>query len=222
MVEIDCHRSIKSFGKVKRILCGSQITRIDPTLFRWCQPEIALWWDGIQLDDREDWNEDWAIVDGAGYFDIQETPDGGLAFVESNKLTVRYHEIPPGVVGIMKDQLSVQSGAMGGSAVFKWSGNPGWHRSPVLPDLRAGGGFTLVCWVKLTALPGAAGSNVLLVDGTRAVSGSLDEEEAEDITKGFTVTAEVGGGIRLFITDGFNAEFEFRVAIQWDKKFALQ
>ena len=39
--------------------------------FRWCQPEIALWWDGIQLDDREDWNEDWAIVDGAGYFDIQ-------------------------------------------------------------------------------------------------------------------------------------------------------
>ena len=161
---------------------------------------------------REDWNEDWAIVDGAGYFDVQETPDGGLAFVESNKLTVRYHEIPPGVVGIMKDQLGGgHSGSMGGSAVFKWSGNPGWHRSPVLPDLRAGGGFTLVCWVKLTALPGAAGSSTLLVDGTRAVSGSLDEEEAEDITKGFTVTYEVGGGFRLFVTDGFHTEFEFTV-----------
>ena len=102
--------------------------------FRWCQPEIALWWDGIQLDDREDWNEDWAIVDGAGYFDIQgrdsikflmtssmisstspnmfklvwidpqETDEGGLVFVESNKLTVRYHEIPPEVIAIMKDQ----------------------------------------------------------------------------------------------------------------------
>ena len=119
----------------------------------------------------------------------------------------------------MKDQLGGGlSGAMGGSAVFEWSsgGNLGWHRSPVLPDLRAGGGFTLVCWVKLTALPGAtgAGGSVLLVDGTRAVSGSLDEEEAEDITKGFTVTAEVGGGIRLFVTDGFNTEFEFRVEIQ--------
>ena len=37
----------------------------------WSQPEIAIWWDGIQLDSREDWNEDWAIVDGAGYHDIQ-------------------------------------------------------------------------------------------------------------------------------------------------------
>ena len=181
---------------------------IDPTLLRWSQPEIALWWDGIQLDDREDWNEDWAIVDGAGYFDIQETADGGLAFVESNKLTVRYHEIPPGVIGIMKDQLGGgQSGC--GSAVFKWSGKPGWHRSPVLPDLRAGGGFTLVCWVNLSMLP--ADGSKLLVDGTREVSGSLDEEDVEDITKGFTVTYEVGGGFRLFVTDGFHTEFEFTV-----------
>ena len=49
------------------------------------------------------------------------------------------------------------------------------------------------------------------MDGTRAVSGSLDEEDADDITKGFTVTYEVGGGFRLFVTDGFNTEFEFRV-----------
>ena len=32
----------------------------------WSQPEIVLWWDGILLDNRENWNEDWAIVDGAG------------------------------------------------------------------------------------------------------------------------------------------------------------
>ena len=34
----------------------------------------------------------------------QETDKGGLAFVESNKLTVRYHEIPPGVIAVMKEQ----------------------------------------------------------------------------------------------------------------------
>lgn len=30
----------------------------------WGQPEVAAWWDGIQLDSREDWNEDWAIGRG--------------------------------------------------------------------------------------------------------------------------------------------------------------
>ena len=74
-------------------------------IHRWSQPEIAIWWDGIQLDDREEWNEDWAIVDGAGYFDIQELENGNLAFVESNKLTVRYHEISVDVLEAMKRQL---------------------------------------------------------------------------------------------------------------------
>ena len=30
----------------------------------WGQPEVAAWWDGIQLDSRQDWNEDWAIGRG--------------------------------------------------------------------------------------------------------------------------------------------------------------
>ena len=75
-------------------------------VYRWSQPEIAIWWDGIQLDDREEWNEDWAIVDGAGYFDIQELENGNLAFVESNKLTVRYHEISVDILDAMKRQLN--------------------------------------------------------------------------------------------------------------------
>ena len=50
-----------------------------PTI-RWSQPEMVLWWDGILLDAREDWNEDWAIVDGAGYFDFQEVSGGRLYF----------------------------------------------------------------------------------------------------------------------------------------------
>ena len=54
---------------------------------------------------REDWNEDWAIVDGAGYFDIQEVEEGELVFVESNKLTVRFHAIAPTTVQWLKTQL---------------------------------------------------------------------------------------------------------------------
>ena len=44
-------------------------------------------------------------MDGAGYFDIQELENGNLAFVESNKLTVRYHEISVDVLDAMKRQL---------------------------------------------------------------------------------------------------------------------
>ena len=111
----------------------------------------------------------------------------------------------------MKDQLTRKAGPAGSeSAVFQWPGSPGWHRSPVLPDLRAGGGFTLVLWVNLSALP-SGGSSKLLVDGTKTVSGSLDEEEAEDITKGFTISSDISGGFRLFVTDGFKTEFELRV-----------
>ena len=86
------------------------------------EPEVALWWDGLQLDSREDWNEDWAIVDGAGYHDIQvgfsrgkmtvmmmvrvqELEDGSVVFVESNKLTVRYHTICPRTIQGLKQQL---------------------------------------------------------------------------------------------------------------------
>ena len=54
---------------------------------------------------REDWNEDWAIVDGAGYFDMQELEEGGLVFVESNKLTVRYHTVSPTTLQWLKVQL---------------------------------------------------------------------------------------------------------------------
>ena len=54
---------------------------------------------------REDWNEDWAIVDGAGYFDMQEVGGGQLVLVESNKLTVRYHSIAPSTLHWLKLQL---------------------------------------------------------------------------------------------------------------------
>ena len=42
----------------------------------WSQPGVVLWWDGVLFGDREDWNKDWAIMDGACYHNNQELPDG--------------------------------------------------------------------------------------------------------------------------------------------------
>ena len=44
-------------------------------------------------------------MDGAGYFDMQEVAGGQLVLVESNKLTVRYHAIPPTTLNWLKIQL---------------------------------------------------------------------------------------------------------------------
>lgn len=41
------------------------------------------------------------------------------------------------------------------------------------------------------------------------VSGSLDEEDAEDITKGFKIVSEKLKSYKLTITDGFKTDFEF-------------
>merc|ERR1711892_483506 len=208
-------------GYVGRLVVWLTIGRVEgqegKQEIRWSQPEVALWWDGLLLGNREDWNEDWAIVDGAGYHDIQELEDGNLAFVESNKLTVRYHEIPVSVLDSMKKQLSPSKitsvdDIMDGP-VFKWKksmNTAGRHRAPVLPDLRAGGGFSFVCWIDMTKIPVGFEGRKMIVNGMSSVSGSLDEEDAEDITKGFKIEA-VDNTIVLFLTDGFKTEFEFKV-----------
>ena len=84
----------------------------------------------------------------------------------------------------------------------------GLLRAPVLPDLRSGAGFTIVLWADLSDL---AMAPVTLVDGLSRVSGSLDEEAAEDIEKGFKLEIVNGGTVRLTITDGFGVDFEFLV-----------
>ena len=48
-------------------------------------------------------------------------------------------------------------------------------RAPVLPDLRSGGGFSLVFWLSLAEISGETSLPLLLVDGTSRVSGSLGE-----------------------------------------------
>ena len=106
------------------------------------------------------------------------------------------------------------SAALLTEAVFSWSRksgeaeDSGLLRAPVLPDLRAGAGFTLVLWADLGDL---AKAQCTLVDGLSRVSGSLDEEAAEDIEKGFKLEIVSSGTIRLMITDGFGVDFEFLI-----------
>ena len=174
----------EKLGYVGRLVVWITLGRIDKGNVWWSQPEIAIWWDGLLLDDREDWNEDWAIVDGAGYHDIQELPNGNLAFVESNKLTVRYHEIPRTTLDLMKLQLTTDADFMSRmeeGPVFSWerASDPLRKslRAPVLPDLRSGAGFTLVSWIEWSSTSGADSDNIL-VNGMTTVSGALDEEDA--------------------------------------------
>ena len=51
-----------------------------------------------------------------------------------------------------------------------------------MPDLRSGGGFTLVFWLEKNFSKGF--ETKIFINGMSQVSGSLDEEDAEDITKG--------------------------------------
>ena len=157
-------------------------------------------------------------MDGAGYFDIQELENGNLAFVESNKLTVRYHEISVDIINALKSQIDpfsrLSAVNLFEGPVFTWSKQSSTrnHRAPVLPDLRSGGGFSLICWINFDNLPlSKHGDDVtLLVDGMSCVSGSLDEKDVDDITKGFVVKVE-NHTIKLYISDGFKTQFEFKV-----------
>ena len=197
----------------------------------WSQPEIVLWWDGILLDNRENWNEDWAIVDGAGYADFQELSNGNLSFVESNKLTVRYHEIPASVIDVMKKQLKKQRIASKETSTddnlvkgcqqdlvytyTKQENAKASNRAPVLPDLRSGGGFTLCIGIDFSKLLSKnKGDDQILIQSFSIVSGALDEEEAPDITKGYEIVFTKNERLRLSITDGFKTSFDFEVDLQ--------
>ena len=54
----------------------------------------------------------------------------------------------------------------------------------VLPDLRSGGGFTLIFWLEKNFSKSLESKMTIMINGMSQVSGSLDEEAAEDIIKG--------------------------------------
>jgi len=169
---------------------------------RWSQPELALWWDGLFLDSREDWNADWAIVDGPGYADWLEE-DGQLSFVESNKLCVRFHRVDPRLIWHLRHQDTLCDLSPHGLVLCHRAPAVGSTvRGPVLPDLRAGGGFTLVLRVR-GELERVEPGQVLL-SGLQEVTAALDEEATDEtITKGFEVHVTSDRGLALRLTNGF-------------------
>lgn len=170
----------------------------------WTQPEVALYWDGTGFEGRPGWNPDWAIVDGPGYPDWVEYEDGRLAYVESNKLAVRYHEVDPRTLHYLRHQpeLAVMPTE---SLVLEHVVVAGEAHSlvgPVLPDLRAGGGYSMVVQIAAATAHRAAGE--VLVSAFSTVTAALGEEPSDRrITKGYEIAITPHGQVELFVTDGF-------------------
>ncbi len=179
----------------------------------WSQPEIALWWDGTGFEDRPGWNPDWAIVDGPGYPDWVELPDGTLAFVESNKLAVRYHQVDRWMLDRLRRQREL-AGIPDESLVLDV---PGWCstvRGPVLVDTRTGGGFSI------TAQVGGRPHGTTLVSAMSDVTAALGEEPTDArIVKGYRIDVSSDGEVQLHVTDGFGVSLDHRTHIAagiWD------
>jgi len=165
----------------------------------WAQPEIALWWDGTGFEDRPGWNPDWAIVDGPGYPDFAELDDGTLVVVESNKLAVRCHEIDTRLVSMLRRQRD-RAGAPSDPPVLSAQGAIGL-RSPVLPDLRARGGFSIVARICADGIPE---SDTVLAGAQSTVTAALGEEPTErTITKGWVLRVLPDGEVEFAVSDGF-------------------
>lgn len=196
-------------GYVGRLTCWLVLGRPQKNeTIAWGQPELILYWDGVQLDSRDEWNEDWAIVDGSGYADFQEV-DGKLVLVASNKLTVRYHEIDSELLSGMKYDLLVRTGDdMRASppikeyfsklsrtdlqCFFQWQhGDGGKFRAPVLPDLRSGSGFTFILELDINGLQ-EENDRIVLVNGLTTASAALDEPHSKDYAQGTPATVDKG------------------------------
>ncbi|MEM8858935.1 MAG: sialidase family protein [Chloroflexota bacterium] len=185
----------------------------------WSEPELALWWDGESLDDRPGWNADWAIVDGPGYADFTETGDGHLVFVESNKLTLRFHEVDPITLFFLRHQHELNQ-HIEENLVIDMTEPKGTLRSFNLPDVRSGaGGFTFI--LQLQANGEAIKSRQMLIDARETVTAALDEEDTgRYVTKGFTLSVVGRGaaGLQLCLTlmDGEHMVQHFTDGLEFD------
>ena len=184
----------------------------DAGTVQWYQPEIALWWDGPGYEDRPDWNVDVSIVDGPGYPDWLELDDGSLSFVESNKLAVRYHVVEARLLQFLRAQpevchLPVEGKVVDASSpIINALADP--FGAPVLPDLRTGGGFTLL--VQFRGAREAVLRRSTMVEALTTVTAALGEQATDrTITKGYKISVTPAGEIELMLTDGFEIAFSF-------------
>ncbi|GBL38565.1 hypothetical protein EMGBD1_22520 [Anaerolineaceae bacterium] len=80
--------------------------------------------------------------------------------------------------------------------------------APVLPDLRTGGGFTLL--VQFRGAHEAVLQRSTLVAALTTVTAALGEQATDRmITKGYKISVTAAGEIELLLTDGFEIAFSF-------------
>ncbi len=80
--------------------------------------------------------------------------------------------------------------------------------APVLPDLRTGGGFTLL--VRFRGARDAVLRRNTLVAALTTVTAALGEQATDrTITKGYKISVTPAGEIELMLTDGFEIAFSF-------------
>ena len=80
--------------------------------------------------------------------------------------------------------------------------------APVLPDLRTGGGFTLM--VQFRGACEAVLRRSTMVEALTTVTAALGEQATDrTITKGYKISVTPAGEIELMLTDGFEIAFSF-------------
>ncbi|GMI02626.1 hypothetical protein TrVE_jg13806 [Triparma verrucosa] len=190
-----------------------------PNKMLWTEPELALWWDREQLDDRPDWNADWAIVDGPGYPDFSVLPNGKLGFVESNKLTLRFHVVDDRTLYFLRRQHKLAMEIKDG-LVHSWWKPKGLKRGILMPS-NAGraGGWTFV--LRIGANLSDIKPKQVICDSREIVTAAEDEEDGGNyITKGFVISVEgrgeAGMQLSLFLTDGKKKARHYTSNMVWD------
>jgi len=182
----------------------------------WSEPELAQFYDGEVLDSGDDWNADFAIVDGPGYADFCVIGDESrVAFVESNKLALRFHDVDARTLYFLRYGREIQLEQiikLGLVSHYKRVSQDGIYNSISMPDFGVnGGGVTIVFSLKASGLVKPKQS---LLDTREVVSAALDEDDASNfITKGFCISVDGYGsnGLQLCLSmsDGVNSVKHF-------------
>ena len=211
----------------RRVLWLSTGRATSEGYIRWHQPEIVLWWDGPGYEDREDWNEEWSIVDGPGYADWLEYDDGRLAFVASNKLGVRYHIVEPRLLQLLRHQPEINQLPVDGKSLDirleRTSPQEIPVQAPSLVDLHSRGGFTLL--LRMRGLRADLQAGALVADAFATITAARGEGPTEEtVTRGYSIrlTKSLAVELRLRDREGREASHASSAPAQqdlWDGQF---
>ena len=177
---------------------------------RWHQPEIVLWWDGPGYEDREDWNEEWSIVDGPGYADWWEDDAGQLSFVQSNKLGVRYHRVEPRLLELLRWQPELAE-LPDEQRSLDIHGNreaPPERviEAPSLVDLRSRGGFTIV--LQMSGSPEELRPGQPIARALSNITAARGEGPTDaTLTRGYRIDLTETLEVELTLSDGLGGTF---------------